>query len=197
MTFQCIHVCSITQLCLSLCNPKDCSPPGSSVHGISQTRIQEWIAISFSTIYTCLLGLFDFPTVSLHWFTSSLSLSIFQISTIILLKLDSKATSAVQITYLYYDFLFQTTFKTFPLGNQLIGSNSNTQIKHIFPPPFYPMCLASGAGWGMQIGNNLLPPYSVPRIGISSAVIGDMTKANKARKSPICFFPIHFSSSLP
>ena len=31
-----------------LCDPVDCSPPGSSVHGISQARIQEWVAISFS-----------------------------------------------------------------------------------------------------------------------------------------------------
>ena len=30
------------------CNPMDCSPPGSSVHGISQIRILEWVAISFS-----------------------------------------------------------------------------------------------------------------------------------------------------
>ena len=30
------------------CNPIDCSPPGSSVHGISQARILEWVAISFS-----------------------------------------------------------------------------------------------------------------------------------------------------
>ena len=30
------------------CNPLDCSPPGSSVHGISQARILEWVAISFS-----------------------------------------------------------------------------------------------------------------------------------------------------
>ena len=30
------------------CNPMDCSPPGSSVHGISQTRMLEWVAISFS-----------------------------------------------------------------------------------------------------------------------------------------------------
>ena len=29
-------------------DPMDCSPPGSSVHGISQARIQEWVAISFS-----------------------------------------------------------------------------------------------------------------------------------------------------
>ena len=151
-------MCSITQLCLSVCNPKDSSPPGSSVHGISQTRIQEWDAISFSTIYTCLLGLFDFPTISLHWFTSSLSLSIFQISTIKLLKLDSKTTSAVQISYLYSGFLFQTIFKTFPLGYWLTGSNSNTQIKHIFPPFFYPMCPASGEKKRMQRGNNLLPP---------------------------------------
>ena len=30
------------------CDPMDCSPPGSSVHGILQARILEWIAISFS-----------------------------------------------------------------------------------------------------------------------------------------------------
>ena len=38
----------VTQLCLTLCNPMDCSPPGSSVHGILQARILEWVAISFS-----------------------------------------------------------------------------------------------------------------------------------------------------
>ena len=38
----------ITQSCLTLCDPKDCSPPGSSVHGILQARIQEWGAISSS-----------------------------------------------------------------------------------------------------------------------------------------------------
>ena len=31
----------------TLCNPRDCSPPGSSVHGILQARILEWVAISF------------------------------------------------------------------------------------------------------------------------------------------------------
>ena len=31
-----------------LCNPMDCSPPGSSVHGVLQARILEWVAISFS-----------------------------------------------------------------------------------------------------------------------------------------------------
>ena len=37
-----------TQLCLSLCDPMDCSPPGSSIHGVSQARILEWVANPFS-----------------------------------------------------------------------------------------------------------------------------------------------------
>ena len=39
----------VTQLCLTLCDPMDSSPPGSSIHEILQARIPEWIAISFST----------------------------------------------------------------------------------------------------------------------------------------------------
>ena len=38
----------VTQSCLTLCDPMYCSPPGSSVPGILQARIQEWVAISFS-----------------------------------------------------------------------------------------------------------------------------------------------------
>ena len=38
----------VTQLCLTLCDPMDGSPPGSSVHGILQARILEWVAILFS-----------------------------------------------------------------------------------------------------------------------------------------------------
>ena len=34
--------------CLTLCDPMDYSPPGSSVHGILQARILEWVALSFS-----------------------------------------------------------------------------------------------------------------------------------------------------
>ena len=48
---QCMKVKSeseVAQLCLTLCNPVDCSPPGSSAHGILQARILEWVAISFS-----------------------------------------------------------------------------------------------------------------------------------------------------
>ena len=38
----------VTQLCLTLCDPMDCSLPGSSIHGIFQARVLEWIAISCS-----------------------------------------------------------------------------------------------------------------------------------------------------
>ena len=41
-------VCSIAQPCPTLCDPMDCSPPGSSVHGILQARRLEWAAISSS-----------------------------------------------------------------------------------------------------------------------------------------------------
>ena len=37
------------QLCPTLCYPMDCSFPGSSVHGILEGRILDWVAISFST----------------------------------------------------------------------------------------------------------------------------------------------------
>ena len=45
-----LHSCCglVAQSCVTLCDPTDCSPPGSSVHGISQARILEWVAISSS-----------------------------------------------------------------------------------------------------------------------------------------------------
>ena len=42
----CVYVCA--KSCLTLCNPMDYSPPGSSVHGIFQAGILEWVTISFS-----------------------------------------------------------------------------------------------------------------------------------------------------
>ena len=46
--FCLLYVCEITQSCLTLCNPMDCSLLGSSVHGILQARILQWVAILFS-----------------------------------------------------------------------------------------------------------------------------------------------------
>ena len=49
----------VTQLCLTLCDPMDCSPPGSSVHGILQARILEWVGC-----HSLLQGIF--PTQGLN-----------------------------------------------------------------------------------------------------------------------------------
>ena len=52
-TLNCVCVCvcvcvhARTQSCLTLCDPMDYSPPGSSVHGIFQARIMEWVAIFY------------------------------------------------------------------------------------------------------------------------------------------------------
>ena len=52
--------CSAAQLCPALCDPTDCSLSGSSVHGIFQARILEWVAISYSS--RCAQGFaFYFP----------------------------------------------------------------------------------------------------------------------------------------
>ena len=57
----------VTQSCLNLCDPVDCSPPSSSVHGISQARILECVAVPFSrgssrprdwTQVSCIVGRF-------------------------------------------------------------------------------------------------------------------------------------------
>ena len=38
----------VAQSCPTLSDPMDCSPPGSSIHGIFQARVLEWVAIAFS-----------------------------------------------------------------------------------------------------------------------------------------------------
>ena len=50
-----LHACRVSlacllvsSVCLTLCDPVYCSPPGSSVHGILQARILEWVAVCFS-----------------------------------------------------------------------------------------------------------------------------------------------------
>ena len=63
-----ISVCmSVAQSCLTLCDPTDGSPPGSSVHGILQARILEWVVVPFArgscqprdrTLVSCTAGRF-------------------------------------------------------------------------------------------------------------------------------------------
>ena len=45
-----VVVVLVAQSYPTLCNPMDCNPPGASVHAFLQATIQEWVAISFSSI---------------------------------------------------------------------------------------------------------------------------------------------------
>ena len=52
--YMCVHAQSL-QLCLTLCNPVNCSPPGSSVHGILQARaLEEFAMLSQPRDRTCI-----------------------------------------------------------------------------------------------------------------------------------------------
>ena len=48
MLWQLCMYAQLFHLCPTLCDPMDCSPPSSSVHGILQARILEWVALPFS-----------------------------------------------------------------------------------------------------------------------------------------------------
>ena len=48
LLLSCMKWSEVAQSCPTLCDPMDCSLPGSSVHGILQARILKWVAISFS-----------------------------------------------------------------------------------------------------------------------------------------------------
>ena len=70
------------QLCLTICDPMDCSLPGSSVHGILQARILEWVVISFSRgspprDWTCISGITDDSLPLSHLKSLSRSLVLF------------------------------------------------------------------------------------------------------------------------
>ena len=72
MLIVCAHAKS-PQLCSTLCDPMDCSPPGSSVHGILQARILEWVTMPSSGSSdpgikpTSLM----FPVLAVGFFTTS------------------------------------------------------------------------------------------------------------------------------
>ena len=116
---MCLRVCvSVTRLCLTLCNPRNYSPPVSSVHGILQARTLEWAAISFSrgssqprdwTHVSCIAdGLFTvWATREAH---SWVYMSFFQIlpesNTFWFLHLSMGYIKSLMCSFLTLDFTF-------------------------------------------------------------------------------------------
>ena len=135
----CVCARSVTQLCLTLCNLMDCSPPGSSVHEIFQARILERVVISSSR------GSSQSRDQNLAWQVDSLSLAPpgkpwqgqYGTNTIIVCRRFSSPflPSLQQLTTVY----FSNFLLSFPL---LFSNFSFTRFSFYsastLPPPF--MC---------------------------------------------------------
>ena len=87
------HKVLVAQLCPSLCNPTECSPPGSTIHGIFQARILEWVA---STFFRRSSKLRDFPDLGIKPRSSTLQADVYHLSyqgrTIIMIKSNNIST---------------------------------------------------------------------------------------------------------
>ena len=132
-----MSVRSVAQSCLTFCDPMDCSPPGSSVHGILQTRILEWDARPSSrgssrprdwthVSYVSCIG---------RWFlTTSATWEVHRIQLIIKKKLPKKSmwSRVHQSVWFPIDLMWFLTLLFFSLFN--FQYNSVTQqpykIKH-------------------------------------------------------------------
>ena len=98
------YLCSVAQLCPTLCDSMPCSPPGSSVHGILQARILEWVAICQCyplNSFHPLLPLFVCPQAH------SLCLGLFSLGGLILTQVLGNAPS-------HCSYWTKTTSLSFP-----------------------------------------------------------------------------------
>ena len=104
------HMCVlVAQSCLTLCDPVDCSPPGSSVHGILQARILEWVALSSSRgsswprdqiCISCLLHCRWMLYLLSHWGSPMKTLAMYKCSLQMVISQHFQGTSHCMCTHL-------------------------------------------------------------------------------------------------
>ena len=113
----------VAQLCPTLCDPMNCSLPGSSIHGIFQARILEWVAISFSILFHFHQEAFEFlftflartwergqlrTQASFHrWFGEAISLPYSQNSYTRSLRRKQRARNFTEAHTIFYSDLLQ------------------------------------------------------------------------------------------
>ena len=124
----------VTQSCPTLCDPMDHSPPGSSVRGILQARILEWVAISFSRRssppkdWTCVSGIGR--QILYHWATWEVPFLLPWAYNLIACTLANRKVE--ELAYIGSFFLVNKAL----LASQLVSPLSST------PPPIPPTCCA-------------------------------------------------------
>ena len=92
---------SVSQSCLILCNTMDCNQPGSSVHGILQTRVLEWVAISLSSGSSPIRNWTHISLIAGRFFTSRTTREALQYSLSFLLFLFSVLSFSTRIPDLW------------------------------------------------------------------------------------------------
>ena len=128
---QCMKVKSeseVFQSCLTLCDPMDCSPPGSSIHGIFQARVLEWGAIAFSIIaIRPLIILFKSCSslLCLSWFFCLLILSVVQRNLLWFVYFSLQIST-------WYNFVFLKNFKKYVLYYKSTEGDSSLCLRKCF-----------------------------------------------------------------
>ena len=127
-------LCLLTQSYLPLHNPMDCSPPGSSVHGISQARILEWAAISYSgdlpNLWIKLMSLVS-PTLASGFFINYFTFVVVQLLSHVQF-FETPWTAALQASL---SFIMSQHLLTFMSSEVVILSNHLNLCRLLLPLP--------------------------------------------------------------
>ena len=122
-TYECIDMCErdkSLQLCPTLCHPIDCSPPGSSVHGILQVRILEWVAVPSSRVSSDPGTKPSSLSLALagRFFTTSMTWEV-PILTYLSEKISKETRMSLNISSQQGNLFWENTSIQFSLGNFL------------------------------------------------------------------------------
>ena len=125
----------VTQSCLTLCDPMDCSPPGSSVHGILLARILEWVAVTIlgssrprgQTRVFCFAGRFFTVWATREAQKAHLNNPALKSNARELYDSDKKKEVALLINWILNAIKFQLSIKSFyvkyPYGKEIRSSS--------------------------------------------------------------------------
>ena len=122
---QCMKVKSeseVAQLRPTLSDPMDCSPPGSSIHGIFHATVLEWGAIAFSRLILAHLNLkgwvilettWNLESADLRWSSSSATYKLYNFTKVASPISEIKTVIAKLFLHFYFIFSYGSSFRTF------------------------------------------------------------------------------------